>query len=96
VVAAAAAAASVAVASSVASGDLDRQLLDDSLGSWEEEGCRGGLNPHHSGLTGSSRTGAGSGIAGAKGAGSGRQGVVVMLLAEGLEVIGEKGTKVRR
>jgi hypothetical protein len=34
-------------------------------------------------------------VAGAKGS-AGRRGVVVMLLAEGLEVIGEKGTKVGR
>jgi hypothetical protein len=34
-----------------------------------------------------------AGVAGGKGSGS-RKGVVVMLLAEGLEILGEKGTKV--
>jgi hypothetical protein len=36
---------------------------------------------------------AAAGVAGGRGSGS-RKGVVVMLLAEGLEILGEKGTKV--
>jgi hypothetical protein len=86
-----------ASAAAASSGDLDRQLLDEAWVGDEQGGVYAGGSSSSSGssawLPGTGAAAASAGVAGGKGPGS-RKGVVVMLLAEGLEILGEKGTKV--
>ncbi|KAF6255279.1 hypothetical protein COO60DRAFT_1702917 [Scenedesmus sp. NREL 46B-D3] len=85
----------VAAAAAVAAvtGELDRQLLDESWGREADGGVGGAARSGSGAAAAAAARGVAGGVTGAKGS-AGRRGVVVMLLAEGLEVVGEKGSKV--